>query len=147
LTLALAGCDQSPASSRHSVQLPKRTVIQVESVTQLAPNRIAHVALDRAGHIYFTVETTEGSDGVIVVNESGLPRATRLTSANIPAALGETIGGSGTIQDLVSGSDGAIYFYFSGGKGRAIRACLGRFVPQNETINILIDSARLAKFS
>jgi hypothetical protein len=148
LVLAVAiGCDRPSASNRRPVQLAKKSVLQLKVISQLPPNRVAHLAYDRMGRVLYSYESNEGSDAVFIVGENGLPRATRLTSSNILAALGETVGGTGTIQDLVTSSDGAVYFYFTGGKGRAIRACVGRFIPQNESMSILIDTARMAKFS
>src|SRR5689334_4362325 len=91
----LIGCDRAAPSSAKPVTLSKRTFVQIEPITQLTPNRVAHVAYDRQGRVLYTIETAEGSDGVISVSESGIPRATRLTSANILAALGETVGGTG----------------------------------------------------
>lgn len=148
LVLALAiGCDRPSTSAQRSVVLPKKSIVQLKVISQLPPNRTAHLAHDRLGNVLYSFESNEGSDAVFIVGENGLPRATRLTSANILASLGETVGGTGTIQDLATSSDGSIYFYFVGGKGRAIRACIGRFITQNESINILLDTSRLAKFT
>lgn len=146
LLFVVAGCDR-PSSRSTTVQLPKRPIAQVTPLTQLEPNRAAHVAVDTLGNVFYSLETERGNDGVVVVAENGTPRATQLTSANILAAMGESVGGSGTIQDLVAGPDGAVWFYFLGGKGRSLRACVGQFLLRNESIQIVFDTRPLSHLS
>jgi hypothetical protein len=112
----------------------------------LLPNRTVHVAADTSGKIYYVVES-DGVDGVLLLDEKGIPRATQLTSVNILAALGESYGGNGAIQSLVAGPDGTLWFYFTGGKGRRIRACIGQFVPRLESISIIFDTKALSEQS
>jgi hypothetical protein len=138
---ALISCDRAPR--RAVANSPGTTVVQFAPITQLTPNRIAHVAVDSLNNVYFCVETDQQQDGVIVAGQDSQPRATQLTTANILAAMGEKIGGNGTIQDIVSGPNGTIYFLFVGGKGRAIRACIGQFLPRSETIKILFNTDQL----
>ena len=104
------GCDRAPAPPPASSVLPVKLVAELKPITQLPPARIAHVAVDELGNTFYTLETEKGDDGVIAVGENGIPRATQLTSANILAAMGETVGGNGTIQDLVAGPDASLYF-------------------------------------
>lgn len=146
--LMLCACDDAPRTGR-MVVVPKKKVAHIKAMTQLQPNRPTHVSIDQLGNVIYTVETERGLDGAMIVGESGLPRATTLTSVNILAAMGETetIGGSGAIQDLATGSDGLIYFYFVGGKGRTIRACVGRYDARRQVITILVDTENLMKRS
>ncbi|HEY1628954.1 MAG TPA: hypothetical protein VGF52_03790, partial [Tepidisphaeraceae bacterium] len=143
LVLLLASCKRVPAAPPTTVALPTKTIVELHSITQLPPNRIVHVAVDTLGNIFYTIETDDAHDGVIVVGETGIPRATQLTSDNILAAMGETVGGSGTIQDLIPGPGGVIYFYFIGGKGKSLRACVGQYRLRGETIRILFDTQQL----
>jgi hypothetical protein len=141
--LCIGGCKRPGAT----VILPKKTVAELRSVSQLVPNRTVHVAADPSGKVYYIVETSDAADGVLVVDESGIPRATQLTSANILAAMGESFGGTGSIQSLVAGTDGTLWFYFNGGKGRRVRACVGQFVPRLESISIVFDTKALTDLS
>ena len=143
LILLLASCKRVPAASPTTIALPTKTIGEFHSITQLPPNRTVHVAVDTLGNIFYTVETDDGHDGVIVVGEMGIPRATQLTSNNILAAMGETVGGNGTIQDLASGPDGIVFFYFIGGKGKSLRACVGQYRLRGEIIRILFDTQQL----
>ncbi|HVT88265.1 MAG TPA: hypothetical protein VHD56_05400 [Tepidisphaeraceae bacterium] len=145
--IALAGCDRSPSTSARVVRAPTKTVVQIKPITQLPPNRVVHVAVDLLGNVLYTYESDKGDDGAIIVGDDGVPRATQLTSANILAAMGESFGGSGVIQDLVAAPDGSILFYFIGGKGRNIRACLGRFLLRNQSIKVLFDTAQLKRIT
>jgi hypothetical protein len=149
LVAALIGssCDRAPAPPPASVALSTKLVAELKPITQLAPGRAAHVAVDSLGNVFYTLETEKGDDGVMAVGENGIPRATQLTSANILALMGETVGGSGTIQDLVTGPPGTLCFYFVGGKGRKMRACVGQFVPRAELIRIIYDTSQLAAAS
>jgi hypothetical protein len=142
----MSGCDRAPAPAP-PVKLPGKSIVRIKPITQLPPNRNVHLAVDASGNIVYAVETDNGLDGMLVVGQDGVPRATQLTSSNILAAMGESSGGSGAIQDLVGTPDGAIFFYFVGGKGRTIRACLGRFVPRNQSLSILVEAPYLARAS
>lgn len=147
ILLLLTACDRSPSSGVRTITVPTHPVAQLRPITQLQPNRVTHIAVDRLGNVLCTAESEKGLDGVLIVGENGLPRATELTSVNILAELGETIGGSGTIQDLVIGGDGQIYFYFVGGKDRRIRACVGRFDVRRANITILVRTDALKQVS
>jgi hypothetical protein len=142
LVLFLASCKRAPAPPTN-VALPTKTVVEMQSITQLPPNRIVHVTVDTLGNVLYTYETDDAHDGVIIVGEAGIPRATQLTSDNILAAMGETVGGSGTIQDLAPGPSGTIFFYFIGGKGKNLRACVGQYHTRHEHIQILFDAQKL----
>lgn len=147
IALLSFGCDRAPVSPNAPIVNPGRPVVQFTPITQLPPNRIVHVAIDSLGNVLYTLETEKGTDGVIIVGENGIPRATELTSANILTAMGEAPGGNGTIQDLAAGPDGTIYFYFVGGRGRTLRACVGRFLPRNQAISVVVDTSMLSRHS
>ena len=88
-----------------SVSLPTRTIAEFKPLTQLLHNQLAHVTCDSLGNVFYTTETQKGQDVLFVITDTGIPRATQLTSANILAAMGETVGGSGSIQDVVAGPE------------------------------------------
>ncbi len=144
LVTVVAGCDRQSSSSVPTVSLPGKTVVDLRPITQLDPNRPVHVAVDSLGNIFYSVETENGADGAVIDDDNGIPRATQLTSANILAAMGESYGGNGTIGDITAGPEGTLWFYFCGGKGRAVRACVGEFHVRDESIHILFDTNRLA---
>lgn len=144
--LLLPTCDRAPTAVKPTPP-PVRPSAHLSVVCQIPPNRTTHVVVDLLGNVLYTSETERGLDGMMIVGETGLPRATELTSVNILSAMGETAGGSGTIQDLAVGPDGMIYFYFVGGKGRTIRACIGRFEVRRQAITIAIDSEKLIRQS
>ena len=166
LSTAFTGCER-----RHGViplepptQPPQ---VRFDPITQLLPNRITHVIVDLRGNLYWVQETADGQDVLFVIGNNDLPHATNLTSQNILAALGsrdarvdagpvamdmktpgrrassQQLAPSGNIQSLVVGVDGAIYFYFNGGIGRAGRQALGRFDSRTSEIRILGDTAQL----
>jgi hypothetical protein len=143
LVLCLASCKRAPDPPPASVALPAKKIVEMQSITQLPPNRIVHVTADTLGNILYTYETDDAHDGVIIVGEAGIPRATQLTSDNILAAMGETVGGSGTIQDLAPGPGGTIFFYFIGGKGKNLRACIGQYQTRHQHIQILFNAQQL----
>jgi hypothetical protein len=140
-----AGCD--PAPPPVTLQTVTRDVARLSSLAQLPPNKVVHAAVDSLGNVVYLVESSDGQDVMIAVSESGVPRTTQLTSANVLAAMGESQGGSGTIQSLVAGADGALYFYFVGGKGSTVRACVGRFSLRNEVVTPIHTTLRLAEIS
>jgi hypothetical protein len=144
LLFAAAACDRASSSSSPGVTLPGKPAADLQPLAQLDSNRTVHVAVDNLGNAFYSVETEKGADGAVIVGDNGIPRATQLTSSNILAAMGETYGGSGTIGDLIAGPEGTFYFYFVGGKGRAVRACVGQFTVRDETIHILFNTNRLA---
>lgn len=140
--LFLSACDRKPTRGVNVPQ-PTRTIAQITALCQLPPGRPTHVAVDPLGNVFYSNETDRGTDGMMAVGETTLPRATELTSVTILAALGEAVGGNGTIQDLAAGPDGMIYFYFVGGKGRTIRACIGRFDSRKALVTVLADTDQL----
>ncbi|HEY7086625.1 MAG TPA: hypothetical protein VH518_00970 [Tepidisphaeraceae bacterium] len=145
--MSCISCDRRPSSATQTVRLPVKLIAVIKPVTQLPPNRTVHVAVDPPNNVYYTIETTEGQDGVVVAGDNGIPRATQLTTGNILAAMGETVGGTGNIQDLVAGPDGILWFYFEGGKGRRVRACIGQYTPRTESISIIFDTQALRDLS
>ena len=137
-------CDRPPPTKLAPAM---RTVLDIRPLAQLPPNRNVQVAIDRLGNVFYTVETPDGQDAVSVVADDGLPRVTRFTSANILTALGESAGGSGTIQQLAQGPEGTLYFYFVGGRAKNLRACVGIYVPRTDSIAILFDTRTLGALS
>jgi hypothetical protein len=146
LMLSLAGCDRSPKSGP-SVMLPGKRVAELRQLTQLPHNATVHIAIDTLGNLFYVTERDDGQDAAFVVSESGIPRQTQLTAANILAAMGESVGGRGNIQDLVAGADGTIYFYFSGSKGASIRTAVGVYSRRSESITLAFNQSQLAAAS
>ncbi len=107
LMMIVTGCDRSPRSGP-SVTLPGKRVAEFRQLTQLPHNASVHIAIDTLGNLFYVTERDDGQDAAFVVSESGIPRQTQLTAANILAAMGESVGGRGNIQDLVAGPDGTI---------------------------------------
>jgi hypothetical protein len=143
MLMALISCKRAPVSPTTIAISPAKTEVQMQTITQLPPNRTVHVAVDSLGNVFYTIETDSGHDGMVVVSQSGIPRATQLTSENILAALGETVGGNGAIQSIVPATDGSIFFYFVGGKGKSVRACIGQYRLAGEIVRILFDTQML----
>lgn len=143
---ALAGCDRAPSGT---VPLPSNSkrVVEFKPLAQLLPNRKAHIASDSIGNIFYTTETDNEQDVVSVVSDAGVPRSTQLTTANILAAMGETVGGRGVIQDLAQGPEDGIYFYFCGYKGSSIRTAVGVYTHRTGQISIAYMHQRLARHS
>jgi hypothetical protein len=144
--LFAVGCDRSPKSGP-SVMLPGKRVAELRQLTQLPHNATVHIAIDTLGNLFYVTERDDGQDAAFVVSESGIPRQTQLTAANILAAMGESVGGRGNIQDLVPGPDGTIYFYFSGAKGSSIRTAVGVYSRRNESIALAFNQSQLAAAS
>lgn len=143
LTVLIAGCGRSKDPSGGSSAQPAKRVVQLQPIAQLPPGRTVHVAVDPRGNIFYVVETEQQQDGVLMVGSGGIPRATQLTSANILAAMGQTVGGAGNIQSLVASPEGGLFFSFIGGKGRAIYACVGHFNSRQQTMRILFGTDQL----
>jgi hypothetical protein len=167
LTSALVSCDQHKAL----VVLQSKgsgPQVQLEPLAQLVANRTTHLAVDALGNLYWSQETEDGQDlvfvtGMAAVGGANLPLPSALSSVNILAAMrpltGETSLRSstsskraptkpgGNIQSLVTGSDGAVYFYFNGGFGPNGAQAIGRFDPRNNEIQIVADTQQLATIS
>jgi hypothetical protein len=140
-------CDDrdGPITGGIPFEPPPRPTVEMRIVTQLQANRNTHFTVDQIGNVYWTQENEVGENVVLSIGESGVPRATRLSSGNILKEMGAA-GGEGIIQDIRA-AEGAIWFYFTGGKGRASRTCLGQFFPRTGNIRIVADTARLAEVS
>src|SRR5438552_8610735 len=93
--------------------------------------------------MYYVQESDDGEDVAFIAGPSDVPRATRLSSANILSAVGASAGEKGNIQSIAAGPGGEIYFYFLGGGKRNTVACLGKFLPRNTSIQILASSSEL----
>jgi len=143
----VCSCDKAdlPVTGGIPFEPPTRPSVEMRLVTQLQANRNTHFTVDQIGNIYWTQENEFGENVVLSIGESGVPRATRLSSGNILKEMGAA-GGDGIIQDIRA-AEGAIWFYFTGGKGRASRTCLGQYFPRTGTIRIVADTARLAEVS
>jgi hypothetical protein len=136
-------CDRNPPAAPVVYTPP---TVEIRTVTQLLPTRPTHVAVDVRGNIYWVQETDEGNDLVFVAGDSVVPRATRLSSKDILAAM-DTHGGSGNIQSIVVGPSGELYFYFVGAYYRWSRVCVGKYTPGSALIQILSDTTALADTS
>src|SRR4051794_27367917 len=114
--LVLVACGScKPAPSRPRVAKIVAPIFEVElkPLTPLIANTPTHVVVDSLGNICWVQESEAGDDNMFIIGEGEIPRSTNLTSARILAALGAS-GGSGNIQSLAAGRNGALYFYFLG---------------------------------
>lgn len=137
--LMVAGCKRPPSLETSTVLLTAQA-IQLSPLVQLPAGKTVHLVVTSRDAVIYSVETDNGQDVAFALPPSGIPRGTALTSANILAALGETVGGSGTIQSLVLEPNDVIWFYFLGGKGRRLHACVGQFAVASEAIQIVADT-------
>jgi hypothetical protein len=148
--LVLFGCE--PKDDQHAgmpVEPPAHPSIELKVLAQLSPGRTTHVTVDQLSNVYWVQENTgSGEENVMfTIGEAGVPRATQLSASNILAAMGVApSGGSGAILDIRA-AEGAIWFYFSGGKGRAGGTCLGQFFPRSGKIRIVAGTSDLAERS
>jgi hypothetical protein len=132
--------------------------VEVRPLSQLLPDQPTHLAADSFGNIYWVQETSSGQDILFVAGSDDIPQPTALTSDAIIAAFGPAPApisrpgsagaapgaGSGNIQSIVIDADDNVLFFFSGGIGRSMRVCLGRFNPHDQSIHILAGTQSLA---
>ena len=152
VTLAtVSGCDRTPTGGMPLESAGKR-LLQLRTLTQLLPHRKTHLAVDRLGQIFWVQESESHQDVLFMIGDGGIPRATRLTSANILAALadaGDAAGdgaAGGNIRAITAG-EGGVYFFFYGFKGNATKGCLGQYLPQSGRIRVLASTAAMEKAS
>src|SRR5262249_30779651 len=110
-------CDQPPVPTEDlptTAPAHKSYAANVSIVTPLLPRRAVHVAVDPPGNLWFVQESDNGDDVTFIAGASEAPRATRLTSANILAAVGASADDNGNIQSIAAGANGEIYFYLKG---------------------------------
>lgn len=170
-----AGCDRAPrtssassddngnagaaSSSSSATSADGRPSLRLATVAPLLPARETHLAVDRMGNILWTQEADlrggggggggnddASNDIVYMLGEGAVPQATHLTAAHVLGALNRP-DGTGNIQSIAAAPDGGIFFYFSGGKGAEILACIGWFEPRSGEIRILCDAAPIQKAS
>src|SRR5687767_1547330 len=152
ISLASAGCDRGDPVAGMPLESAGRRIVQFRTLTQLLPNRKTHLAVDRLGQIFWVQESENQQDVLFVIGDGGIPRATRLTSANILDALAAAGDGAGdgpaggTIRDIATG-EGGVFFFFYGYKGNTPKACLGLYQPQAGRIRVLASTAALGKAS
>lgn len=145
-------CDRDKPVKGMPLESSGRRIVQLRTLTQLLPNRPTHVAVDRLGQTFWVQESENARDVMFMIGEGEIPRATRLTTSNILAALddeGDRTGagkGSGNVRDLAPAERGA-FFYFYGFKGSTPKACLGQYLPHSGRIRILADTIRLEEIS
>jgi hypothetical protein len=135
------GCDRDPAPA----PIPKRTPVlgvEVRALTPLPPNRLTHFAPTRSGAVFWVQESEAGRETMFVMSDGGVPVKTPFSAAAVAQALGAS-GASGSIQSLAAGSDGKIYFYYTGGKGKQLLAAVGSFTPESAKTRIIADTAQL----
>ena len=150
-TAIASGCDREPTGGMPLESAGKR-LVHFRTLTQLLPNRTTHVTVDRLGQIFWVQEGENAQDVMFMIGDGGIPRATRLTTANILDALadaGDTAGAGaagGNIRALAAG-EGGVYFFFYGFRGNATRACLGQYQPQAGRIRVLANTTALEKAS
>jgi hypothetical protein len=144
--LMILGCDRDGSSPPAPAKNPQAAGVEIGRVTPLPPDRPTHVASTASGQIFWVQEAQSGRETVFAMSEGGLPAATKFSNAAVLDALGQSAAG-GSIQSLVAASNGKLYFYFSGGKGRQLLAAFGCFVPDSGTTQILADTAALSRDS
>jgi hypothetical protein len=156
LALCAPACDrEDPAAQGMPLETAGRRLLHLRTITQLLPNRPTHIAVDRLAHVYWVQESEDGQDVLFRIGEGGIPRTTRLTTANILTALDESgdttgaaagAGAGGNIRD-VAAAEGGIFFYFYGYRGSATKACVGQYYPQSGRIRVVANTAALEKAS
>jgi hypothetical protein len=111
-------------------------------VAPVLPRRITHLTIDPASNLYFLQEADDGSDTLFIAGNGDVSNAVPLSAHGVLTVLDEK--GSGNIQSIAAGSDGNVYFYFSGGTNKKLVACLGRFETRTGLIRILARETELA---
>lgn len=136
-------------------------ILELGPLTQLVPDRPTHLAVDSSGNVYWAQETPDGHDVLFVSGQDDIPQSTGLTSDAIIASLGPALTpkagieatnakssspdtGSGNIQSIAIDADDHVLFFFNGGLGRSTRACLGEYLPRNQSLQILANTQTLA---
>jgi hypothetical protein len=147
LALTILGCDRpSPAPAPAAKRAPTLGV-EIQRVTPLPPDRPTHIAPNGKGQAFWVQEADGGGrETVFAISEGNLPIATKFTNSTVLETLAKT-DGRGSIQSLAVGSDGKLYFYFSGGTKRQVVAAFGCFAPETGKTQILADTAALARDS
>src|ERR1700722_12754025 len=104
---------------------PPSVRLEITAVTSLTPHRPTLLTINLRGTIYWLRHTPAGGNDVLfVLDSNGIPTATDVTTQHVLAALGAP-GGSGSFHSLCVIGDGTLYFYFEGGLGDQILACVG----------------------
>ena len=145
ILLAFLGCDRRPAAPPPAKPAPAPGV-EITRVTPLPPDRPTHLAPTGTGQIFWVQEADGARETVFSISEGGLPTATHLSNAAILEALGKPAG-RGSIQSLVVGADGNLYFYFAGRNAKDFIAAFGSFAPSTSKLQILQDTTALAQVS
>jgi len=135
------GCDRDEVAPVAVKKVPVWGV-DVQSVTPLPANRVTHVTPGKSGAVFWVQESEAGHETVFVMSEGSVPVSTTLTSGAIAQAFGVN-SVTGNVQSLVAASDGKIYFYFTGGKGKRLLCGLGCYTPENGRTRIVADTAEL----
>jgi hypothetical protein len=145
ILVALLGCERRTAAPPPPRPAPAPGV-EVTRVTPLPPDHLTHVAPTGGGQIFWVQEADGARETVFSIGEGGVPSATRLSNAAILEALGKPEG-RGSIQSLVVGGDGNLYFYFAGRSGKQFLAAFGSFSPGTGTIEVLQETGALGLVS
>ena len=146
ILLALIGCERRPAAPPPAPKAAPSPGVEVTRVTPLPPDRPTHVAPTGSGQIFWVQEGDGGRETVFSISEGGLPSATRLSNAAVLEALGKPEG-RGSLQSLVVGADGNLYFYFAGRSGKQFVAAFGSFSPGTGKLQVLQDAGALGQSS
>src|SRR5688500_16402370 len=91
----LSGCDRADPAAGMPLESAGKRLVQFRTLTQLLPKRTTHLAVDRLGQVFWVQEGEQAQDVMFTIGDGGIPRATRLTAANVLDALadaGETAG-------------------------------------------------------
>jgi hypothetical protein len=156
LLLFPAGCDRdahSTSGGNTTTPQParKRLALQLTPITPLLPRLRTHVAVDSRGNLYWLQESEPppaDGDMVYAMGDSGVPQS--IAPLNVPNLLAisgnadfRTAPTTGAIRAIAVGPDDQLYFFFSGGSGRATIAFLGRYDPKTSRVHVVADKARL----
>jgi hypothetical protein len=144
--LALIGCERRTAAPPPPPRAAPSPGVEVTRVTPLPADRPTHLAATGSGQIFWVQEGDGARETVFSISEGGLPSATQLSNTAVLEALGKP-DGRGSLQSLVSGADGNLYFYFAGRSRKQFLAAFGRFSPGTSKLQILEDGAALGQSS
>jgi hypothetical protein len=147
LLTTILGCDREPPAPAPPAKRAPTLGVEIQRITPLPPDRPTHIAPNGKGQTFWVQESEGGGrETVFAISEGGLPVATRFANVTVLETLAKP-DARGSIQSLTVGPDGKLYFYFSGGNKRQLIVAFGSFTPETGKIQILADTAALARDS
>jgi hypothetical protein len=147
LLATICGCDRESAAPAPVAKRAPTLGVEIQRVTPLPPDRRTHIAPNDKGQAFWVQESDAGGrETVFAITEGALPVATKFANTTVLETLAKP-DGHGSIQSLAVGADGKLYFYFSGGNKRQLIVAFGCFSPETGKVQILADTAALARDS